>query len=63
MSASRAQIASRPASSSYSATAPLISGEAMIKGIIVVIALLVLALGMVVIWKKIGKDDTRGHDR
>lgn len=35
----------------------------MIKGIIVVIALLVLALGMVVIWKKIGKDDTRGHDR
>jgi hypothetical protein len=35
----------------------------LIKGIIVVIALLVLALGMVVIWKKIGKDNTRSHDR
>ncbi|ACZ86084.1 hypothetical protein [Streptosporangium roseum] len=35
----------------------------LIKGVIVVIALLVLALGMVVIWKMIGKDGTRGHDR
>ncbi|MFF5205915.1 hypothetical protein [Streptosporangium sp. NPDC000396] len=35
----------------------------LIKGVIVVIALLVLALGMVVIWRKVGKGDARGHDR
>lgn len=34
----------------------------LIKGVIVVIALLVLALGMVVIWKRIGRGNTRSHD-
>ncbi|TMR89096.1 hypothetical protein [Nonomuraea basaltis] len=35
----------------------------LIKGVIVVIALLILALGMRAIWKKIGKGDTRSYDR
>ncbi|KAA9381590.1 hypothetical protein F5972_01790 [Microbispora cellulosiformans] len=37
--------------------------DVLIKGGIVVFALLALVLGMVLIWRKIGKGDVPEHDR
>ncbi|MEV7013786.1 hypothetical protein [Streptosporangium sp. NPDC051022] len=37
--------------------------DLLVKGVIVIVALLVLAVGMVVVWRTIGREGTRRRDR